>query len=75
MRYLEYVYLLLALGVAAGLALQFGSLPVVVQGIMIFMVSLFAFLFSFRRQQRLFQEKKEREALEREQAANETSAP
>ncbi len=51
-KYLEYVYLLAALGLCVVLALNFKQLPPSALALCLVMISLFSFLFAFRRQQK-----------------------
>lgn len=51
-RILEYLYLVVAMGVAAYLAANFKSLPLTNKIFLALVVVLCAFMFSFRRKQR-----------------------
>ncbi len=67
MRYLEYVYLLVAVGIAVFMAVSFKELSLGSKVLMSFAAMLCSFMYSFRRKQRaMMEEFEEKEGREEE---------
>lgn len=64
MRYLEYVYLLAAVGIAVFMAISFKDLPTTSRITLSFGAMICAFMYSFRRKQRQMLEEMDRRAPE-----------
>jgi uncharacterized membrane protein len=58
-RYIEYLYLMAAIGASAYLAARFKNLPLANKVFLAVVIILCAFMFSFRRRQRRVLEKME----------------
>jgi hypothetical protein len=70
MRYLEYAYLLAAIAIAVFMAVTFKELPTSNKVMLALGGMLCAFMFSFRRKQRIMLEE-----YDREQAEGDTEEP
>jgi 4-hydroxybenzoate polyprenyltransferase len=66
-RYLEYVYLVAAVGLTVFLALSFQTMPTANKVLFGFGIALCAFMFSFRRKQRQVMEDIDRQEDEAEE--------
>jgi hypothetical protein len=71
MRFLEYLYLLVAVGVSAYFAWNFKTMPLGNKIFLALVIVLCAFMFSFRRKQRqVLEDFEERERKKAEEAEN-----
>lgn len=64
MRYMEYIYLMIAVGLCVFLVSGFQDFSLSQKLMVFFAIALTAFMFSFRRKQRLIMERREAEEIE-----------
>ena len=65
MRYIEYLYLVFAIGLTGFMAVNFSELPTGNKLLFGLAIALCAFMFSFRRKQRQIMDQHERERIEK----------
>ena len=70
MRYLEYVYLLVAAGIAVFIAVSFQELALTSKVLLSFAAMLCSFMYSFRRKQRVMMEEFDEKDAREEEASH-----